>query len=97
MIPLPPAYAERMRLQLGSGAQAYFEALEQPYVRGIRIHPLKTPNEPVKSLVEGIAECVPWAGDAHYLDIDDGQLENHDPRGLRTRRPAGRHFSFSII
>lgn len=69
MIPLPPAFARRMLELLGSSAQAYFEALEQPYVRGLRVHPLKTPNAPLETLVDGIEEArVPWEADGRYLD-----------------------------
>ncbi|MBE0601528.1 MAG: RsmF rRNA methyltransferase first C-terminal domain-containing protein [Firmicutes bacterium] len=69
VIPLPEAFAQRMRAALGSGASAYFEAMEQPYVRGIRLHPMKTPDHPIHALIDGIQTRVPWTGDAFALDI----------------------------
>ena len=38
---LPPAFADRMRAQLGEEAEAYFAALEMPYLRGLRLNPEK--------------------------------------------------------
>ena len=68
MIPLPSAFISRISAQLGSGAQPFLAALEQPYVRGLRIHPLKTPLHAPKKTIHGLRDAVPWASDGHYLD-----------------------------
>lgn len=56
--PLPQAFQEQIRVQLGPEADAYFAALDQPYVRGLRLNPRK----PLASgnLIEGLGELVPW-------------------------------------
>ena len=38
---LPPAFVSRMHAQLGEEADAYFAALERPYLRGLRLNPQK--------------------------------------------------------
>lgn len=70
MIPLPPAYAARMQAQLGRDAQKYFEAMEQPYARGLGLNPLKTPHPAIETIVEGLQGAVPWAADGRYLAKD---------------------------
>ncbi|MDY3243103.1 MAG: RNA methyltransferase, partial [Candidatus Limiplasma sp.] len=56
--PLPQAFQAQIRVQLGLEADAYFAALNQPYVRGLRLNPRK----PLASddLIEGLGEPVPW-------------------------------------
>lgn len=60
---LPPIFAQRMRLQLGSSSQAYFDAMTQPPVRGIRLNPLK-PVAP--DAVEGLLGSIPWYPSGGY-------------------------------
>ena len=56
-----------MRAQLGSDADAYFSALEEPYQRGVRLNPRK----PVTTLPDGFGEAVPWnAAHGRYLNTD---------------------------
>ena len=71
MIPLPPAYTDRMHAMLGSEADAFFEAQEQPYVRGLRVNPLKTPAMPLETLIGGLGPGIPWADDGLYLSIEN--------------------------
>ena len=66
MIPLPPAFSERMRRQLAGDADAFFAAMEQPPVRGLRMNPQKTPN----ISIDGLLNSVPWAADGYYLPPD---------------------------
>ena len=66
MIPLPPAFLERMRRQLAGDADAFFAAMEQPPVRGLRMNPQKTPN----ISIDGLLNPVPWAADGYYLPPD---------------------------
>lgn len=64
--PLPPAFAARIRKQLGAQADAYFAAMEQPYVRGLRLNPRKSipPN-----FVEGLQESIPWEPNGYALSL----------------------------
>ena len=70
MIPLPPAYIDRMRTILANDADTFFEALEQPYVRGLRLNPLKTPAEPLETLIDGLGPGIPWADDGFYISME---------------------------
>ena len=64
--PLPQAFIARMRAQLGPDADAYFSALEQPYLRGVRLNPRKPGAE-----AEGMLEPVPWnPAFGRYLALD---------------------------
>lgn len=57
LYPLPQAFSARMRARLGPRADAYFAALEQPYLRGLRPNPLK----PVCVPPDGLGGPIPWA------------------------------------
>lgn len=65
--PLPTLYARRIAAQLGDAAQAYLDALLHPPLRGLRQNPLKAPDAPLATLVDGLGEPVPWAKDGFYL------------------------------
>jgi len=67
MTALPAAFVQRMRLQLGQSADAFFDAMQQPPVRGLRINPFKQPNKPLRGEVPGIGDAVPWEPDGWYL------------------------------
>jgi len=70
MIALPPAFVSRMKAQLGSDAGRFFAVMEQPYVRGLRINPFKTPDKPLDGIVRGLGGSIPWAADGRYLAAD---------------------------
>ena len=55
---LPEAFVRRMRVQLGSEALPFFEALNKPYVRGLRMNPRKSLPCPVD--IEGLLSPIPW-------------------------------------
>jgi 16S rRNA C967 or C1407 C5-methylase (RsmB/RsmF family)/NOL1/NOP2/fmu family ribosome biogenesis protein len=74
MIPLPPAFSERMRRQLGGNADAFFAAMERPPVRGLRINPQKIPDRPLDALIGGLEDAVPWAADGRYLTPDSAAV-----------------------
>ena len=57
---LPPAFADRMRAQLGEEAEAYFAALEMPYLRGLRLNPEKPVSDAALEAVGGVEDPVPW-------------------------------------
>lgn len=64
MVPLPAAFADRMRSQLGSEFPAFLSALEAPALRGIRLNPLKVSQDHA-AFLEG--ERILWAEDAYLL------------------------------
>ena len=57
---LPPAFADRMCAQLGEEAEAYFAALEMPYLRGLRLNPEKPVSDAALEAVGGVEGPVPW-------------------------------------
>lgn len=57
---LPPAFTTRMRVQLGEEAEAYFAALEMPYLRGLRLNPEKPVSDAALEAVGGVEGPVPW-------------------------------------
>lgn len=82
---LPPLFAARMRAQLGGEAEAYFNALERPPVRGIRLNPRK-PVKGLEALVGGMGGPVPWwPGTGRYLPLDS-------PAGLDPLHEAGAYY-----
>ena len=75
---LPPAFADRMCAQLGEEAEAYFAALERPYLRGLRLNPQKPVSEAALEAVGGVEGPVPWnAALGRYLHQDS--LAGSDP------------------
>lgn len=67
MIPLPPAYTKRMRSQLGREAQTFFSAMEQPFVRGLRVNPFKMPISAFNTILKDLNSVVPWEGNGRYV------------------------------
>ncbi len=63
-VPLPAAFIDRMRSQLGSEFPAFLSALEAPALRGIRLNPLKESQDHA-AFREG--ERILWAEDAYLL------------------------------
>jgi len=59
-----------MRAMLGSDADDFLGAQEQPYVRGLRLNPLKISATPLETLIDGLGSGVPWADNGFYLDIE---------------------------
>ena len=81
--PLPQAFVDRMRAQLGGEADAYFAALDEPYQRGIRMNPRKPFN---LSLADGVLEAVPWnSRHGRYLTMDSAA-------GLDPLHEAGAYY-----
>src|SRR5688572_19453266 len=58
---LPQEFVDRMKIQLGSEADAFFHALEQPAPTSIRLNHIKG-----KTSFDGL-ENVPWCDDGFYL------------------------------
>lgn len=81
--PLPEAFIARMRTQLGAHADAYFSALEEPYLRGVRLNPRK-PVRP--DVLDGFGDPVPWnAACGRYLAMDSAA-------GLDPLHEAGAYY-----
>ena len=81
--PLPEAFIARMRAQLGLHADAYFSALEAPYLRGLRLNPRKRIPE---EAVEGIGSPVPWNAEyGRYLSAESAA-------GLDPLHEAGAYY-----
>ncbi len=79
--PLPQAFIARMRAQLGSDADAYFSALDEPYLRGVRLNPRKPCPSP-----EGMQEPIAWnAAHGRYLAMDSAA-------GLHPLHEAGAYY-----
>ena len=75
---LPPAFADRMCAKLGEEADAYFAALERPYLRGLRLNPQKPVSEAALEAVGGVEGPVPWnVALGRYLHQDS--LAGSDP------------------
>lgn len=82
---LPPAYVTRMTQLLGKEADEFFAALDQPPLRGLRIHPAKTNLAALRPHVAGIGEPIPWCVDGFYLAADS-------PAGLHPLHEAGAYY-----
>lgn len=83
---LPPAYRERVIAQLGQiEAQAYFEALDLPYQRGLRRNPSKPAALPL-----GVYDNVPWEPNGYYLsnDSDAGAQPLHEAGAYYIQEPS---------
>ena len=65
MIPLPEAFRQRIRQQLGEEYEDFLRAMDAPPVRGIRLNPYK---KACISDEHSFSGPVPWAQDAWYLD-----------------------------
>lgn len=64
--PLPTAFVRRMQEQLGPDAAAYFDSLEEPWHRGLRLNPQK-PLPDAHPLHSDLLEPVPWHSGGWYL------------------------------
>ena len=85
---LPPIFADRMRLQLGSSSQAYFDAMQAAPVRGIRMNPLKPVS---KEAVNGLGASVPWNPlNGYYLsaESDAGATPLHECGAWYLQEPS---------
>ena len=83
--PLPEAFVQRIRQQLGPEADDYFAALEQPYFRGLRLNPRKPLFDP-SAQVEGLLDPVPWNPQhGRYLAMDSAA-------GLSPLHEAGAYY-----
>ena len=84
-IPLPEAFCRVMREQLGSEAEALFEALEGVHIRALRFGDKKADTE-----VPGLLSPVPYALNAYELEKDSpaGRSWLHDGGLYYLQEPA---------
>ncbi len=85
--PLPAAFLSRMEKQLGTQAEAYFAAMEQPHARGLRMNPRK----PIPlSLVEGVLDPIPWEPNGFYLSLESaaGSHPLHEAGAYYLQEPS---------
>ena len=61
----PVEFEAQMRDMLGAEAAAFFDALQAPYFRGVRMNKRKK-----AALPDGTLDAVPWAENAYYLALD---------------------------
>ncbi len=64
---LPAAFLERIRGQLGEELPDFLRACKEPYLRGIRFHPLRKTDG---LMTEDLLERIPWAENAYQLRQD---------------------------
>ena len=70
IFPLPQAYISRMNAFLGEEAASYFQSLEEPYCRGIRLNPRKPLTPEALEMLEGIGEAIPWCANGYHLSLE---------------------------
>ena len=81
---LPGKFVRRMSSQLGSEARLFFDALEEPYVRGLRIRRGILPDgtDPL--------DTIPWAKDGYYIPADSraGSMVLHEAGAFYLQEPS---------
>ncbi len=87
-LPLPEEFVGRMKRLLGPEAERFFEALEAPPTRGIRINPLKPVSHGMAFWEE--LEKIPWEEAGRFLEgyADAGTSVIHEAGGFYLQDPA---------
>ena len=85
---LPRQFVENMAGRLGDELPAFLRSYEEPYLRGIRLNPLKAVE--AAALPEGIGEPVPWEPLGRYLamDSDAGATPLHEAGAFYLQEPS---------
>ena len=85
---LPEQFIQNMAEQLGDELPAFLRSYEEPYLRGIRLNPLKPVED--SALPEGIGESVPWEPLGRYLamDSDAGATPLHVAGAFYLQEPS---------
>ena len=85
---LPRQFVENMAGRLGDELPAFLRSYEEPYLRGIRLNPLKAVE--AAALPEGIGEPVPWEPFGCYLamDSDAGATPLHEAGAFNLQEPS---------
>lgn len=89
MMPLPQAFTERMKADLGDEAQAFFSSYDQPAARGIRVNTLKLSVEQFKTLSPFALTPVPWEECGFYVDDEKpGKTVYHAAGAYYVQEPS---------
>ncbi|MGN0970740.1 MAG: RNA methyltransferase, partial [Aristaeellaceae bacterium] len=85
---LPEQFIQNMAERLGDELPAFLRSYEEPYLRGIRLNPLKPVED--SALPEGIGEPVPWEPQGRYLamDSDAGATPLHEAGAFYLQEPS---------
>ncbi|MGN0761846.1 MAG: RsmB/NOP family class I SAM-dependent RNA methyltransferase [Aristaeellaceae bacterium] len=85
---LPEQFIQSMAERLGDELPAFLRSYEEPYLRGIRLNPLKPVED--SALPEGIGEPVPWEPWGRYLamDSDAGATPLHEAGAFYLQEPS---------
>ena len=85
---LPEQFIQNMAERLGDELPAFLRSYEEPYLRGIRLNPLKPVED--SALPEGVGEPVPWEPLGRYLamDSDAGATPLHEAGAFYLQEPS---------
>lgn len=86
--PLPKAFVERMRVQLGGESEAFFAALEASSQRGIHMNPRKP--LPLGDEPDGLLEPIPWEPNGYWLSTESqaGSHPIHEAGAYYLQEPS---------
>ena len=87
---LPEQFIQNMAERLGDELPAFLRSYEEPYLRGIRLNPLKPVEDSARP--EGVGEPVPWEPLGRYLamDSDAGATPLHEAGAFYLDRKSTR-------
>ncbi|MGN1020164.1 MAG: RsmB/NOP family class I SAM-dependent RNA methyltransferase [Aristaeellaceae bacterium] len=85
---LPEQFVQNMAARLGDELPAFLRTYEEPYLRGIRLNPLKAVD--AAALPEGVGEPVPWEPGGRYLSLasDAGATPLHEAGAFYLQEPS---------
>ena len=83
---LPEAFLARMAQRLGDTYPAFLRSYDEPYLRGLRLNPLKPCDRPPP----GLGDPVPWEKSGFYLDLNSpaGKLPQHEAGAYYLQEPS---------
>ena len=87
MSELPRDFVAWMGRQLGDELPAFLHSYEEPYLRGLRLNPLKAAEG---ARIEGIGEPIPWEKNGYYLSVDSqaGAVPLHEAGAYYIQEPS---------
>ncbi len=88
MTQLPQQFVARMAAQLGDELPAFLRAYEEPYLRGLRLNPLKSVTQ--EYLPEGLGDPIPWEPTGRYLSVasNAGAMVLHEAGAWYLQEPS---------
>ena len=84
----PREFVENMAGRLRDELPDFLRSYEEPYLRGIRLNPLKPVDD--SALPEGIGEPVPWEPPGRYMALgsDAGVTPRHEAGAFYLEEPS---------